>query len=134
MRHALTTRFVIVAAVVMLAASVLFATLANVVDEDAAPDRTDEILGLDADIERGRDIYTDVAQPACASCHVLVEAGITEADGGPSLDDLEPSAEVTIRSIVGGTVPAHDEQGYQHTLSNQQIADLADYLEEAAGN
>ncbi len=51
----------------------------------------------------------------------------------PSLDALRPSARLTIDSLVAGTVRAHDAQGYEHHLTNQQMADLAAYIEEVAG-
>jgi mono/diheme cytochrome c family protein len=131
MRHALTTRYVVIATIVLVVASGLFALFANI-GGPGTEDRTEVILGLEPRVEEGRDIYTDVTRPACASCHSLADAGV-DTSGGPSLDDLAPDAEATIRSIVGGTVPAHDDEDYEHSLSNQQIADLAAYVEQVAG-
>jgi cytochrome c6 len=130
MRHALTTRFVVIAAVVALLAGALFAVLANV--PGGGPDRTEVILGLEADIANGPALYNEITQPACAACHTLADAG-AESDRASSLDALRPSARATIDSLLRGTVRAHDAQGYEHVLSNQEMADLAAYIEQVAG-
>jgi cytochrome c6 len=131
MRHALTTRFVLVAAGVAVLAAALFAILANL--PTAAPDRTEVILGLEPDITNGPALYNEVTQPPCAVCHTLRDAG-AESDRASSLDVLRPSARLAIDSLVAGTVRAHDAQGYEHHLTNQQMANLAAYIERVAGD
>lgn len=131
MRRTLTTRVVLVVAVIAGLAAVLFAVLANAPAD--VPRRTDVILTLDPDIANGRIVYLDLAQPSCASCHELRDAG-AESAGALSLDALSPSARAIVESLVGGTVRAHDARGYEHTLTDQQIADLAAYIEGVAGN
>lgn len=131
MRHALTARFVLVVAAVTVLAAALFAVVANAPTE--TPDRADVILSLDADVGNGPALYNDLSRPTCASCHTLRDAG-AQSDRASSLDTLRPSARVTIQSLVAGTVRAHDAQGYEHALTNQQLADLAAYIEEVAGD
>jgi len=46
---------------------------------------------------------------------------------------LRPSARATIESLVGGTIRAHDAQNYVNNLTDQQMADLAAYIEQVAG-
>lgn len=131
MRHALTTRFVLIVAAVAVLAAVLFAILANLPTDVTA--RTDVILELEADVANGPALYNEITQPSCASCHTLSDAG-AESDRASSLDSLRPSARITIDSLVGGTVRAHDAQSYEHDLTNQEIADLAVYIEQVAGD
>lgn len=130
MRHALTTRFVIVVTALLLLVVIAWAGLARIAAEDVGEVRVDEILAVDPSIDDGRDLFVDTPGQACASCHSLAAASI-DADDGPPIDELEPAARTTIESLVSGTVPVHDEQGYGTILSNQQIADLAAYLEDA---
>ncbi len=131
MRHTLTARFVLVAGVIALLAAAVFAVIAN--QEDGGVSRTEVVLGLDPEVANGRDVYNTIAQPSCASCHTLQDAG-AESDRASSLDVLVPSARDTIDSLLAGTVRAHDAQGYEHHLTNQQMADLAAYIEAVAGN
>jgi len=130
MRHTLTTRFVVVAASVAVLAAVLFAVLANLPADVAA--RTDVVLALEPDVANGPALYSEFTQPTCATCHTLANAG-AQSDRASSLDALRPPARVTIESLVGGTIRAHDAQRYEHNLTNQQIADLASYIEQVAG-
>jgi mono/diheme cytochrome c family protein len=130
MRHALTTRFVIVVTALLVLVVIAWAGLARIAAEDLGEDRVDEILAVDPSIDDGRELFVDTPGRACASCHSLAAAAI-DADGGPPIDALEPTARTTIESLVSGTVPVHDEEGYGTILSHQQIADLAAYLEDA---
>lgn len=130
MRHALTTRFVVITTVVVVAAVALFAVMSNTTGDFVS--RADVILGLEADIDNGRSVYTAIADPACGDCHTLADADVV-SDRASDLDVMQPSARVTVQSLVGGTIRAHDSRGYEHALSNQQIADLARYIEAVAG-
>ena len=130
MRHTLTARFVFVVAGVAVLAAVLFAIVANLPSD--APARTDVILALEPDVANGPALYGELTRPTCASCHTLQDAA-AEADRASSLDVLRPSARETIESLVEGTIRTHDAQGYAHNLTNQQMADLAAYIEQVAG-
>jgi mono/diheme cytochrome c family protein len=65
----------------------------------------------------------------CGGCHTLADAGTTGTIG-PNLDDLKPSYQaVTAQVTNGGSVmPA-----FNHSLSTQQIADVAAYVVTATG-
>jgi cytochrome c6 len=130
MRHTLTTRFVLVAVAVAVLAAVLFAVLANLTSDP--PSRADAILALQPDVANGPWLYSEYTQPTCASCHTLADAG-AESERASSLDTLRPSARMTVESLVGGTIRAHDAQNYVDNLTNQQMADLAAYIEQVAG-
>jgi cytochrome c6 len=131
MRHVFTTRAVIAMAVILVVAAAAFALLAR---EDATDeDPLERILALEIDLESGRAVYTEIAQPTCASCHSLADAGAV-SDRASDLDVMAPTAEQTILSIIAGTIGAHEAQDYRTELSDQQIADVAAYVEEATGS
>ncbi len=130
MRHALASRLVRVVTLALLGAAVLFAAWAN---SAGGGDRVDQALDLEADIEHGQQLYSDLTNPTCASCHSLRDAGAT-SNIASDLDDFQPSARVTIQSLIAGTTLEHDREGYADELSNQDLADLARYIESVAGN
>lgn len=130
MRHYLTTRFVVVLAVLLVAAALLWAALARTVVDPAREARTETILELTGDVDRGRELYIDTPGRACASCHSF-DALDVSVDGGPPIEALRPTEWETVASLVEGTVSAHEEYEYEHRLSNQQVADLAALLSEA---
>lgn len=77
--------------------------------------------------ERGRMLFTGGANPACAICHTLQDAGAT-GTVGPSLDDLKPDAarvEAVLRKGMG-VMPAYG------TLSEEDIKALSTYVSQAA--
>jgi mono/diheme cytochrome c family protein len=90
--------------------------------------------------DAGKQIFTATAQPACATCHTLQEAGAT-GTVGPNLDDglkgkdaafihesiVDPNAEVT-----SGFQPGIMPQTYGDQLNDQQLADLVAFLLQAA--
>lgn len=79
------------------------------------------------DLDKGRQLFTRVATPACAVCHTLEHAGAQGAIG-PNLDELKPDAarvEKAIRNGIG-QMPAFT------TLSDEQITALGRYVEAAA--
>lgn len=132
MRHQLTTRFAIVLSAVLVVAAVAWAGLAGTVGTIDDEDRTEAVLGLAGDVDRGRELFLDTPGRACASCHSFDALGV-EADGGPPIGSLDSTRQETIASLIAGTVPAHDDYDYGHVLSNQQVADLAALLDEADG-
>ncbi|MFW6009723.1 MAG: c-type cytochrome [Actinomycetota bacterium] len=128
MRHGLIDRLVVVITLTLVGASVVFALAAN----SSGQNRTDAVLSLEPDIEHGREIYSEDAQPTCASCHTLQDAG-ARSDVASNLDELQPSARATVESILSGSVAGHDREDYVNELSNRDLADVAGYLEAVAG-
>jgi mono/diheme cytochrome c family protein len=87
----------------------------------------------------GKEIFTTTAQPTCATCHTLKEAGATQTIG-PNLDEVlkgkdaafihesivDPNAE-----IAPGYQPGIMPQTFGEQLDEKQIADLVAFLLEA---
>lgn len=128
MRHGLIDRLVMIVTLTLVATGVVFAFAAN----SSGQNRTDAVLSLEPDVERGREIYVEDAQPTCASCHTLSDAG-ARSDVASNLDELEPSARATVESILSGSVAGHDREDYVNSLSNRDLANVAGYLEAVAG-
>ena len=86
-------------------------------------------LALTGDIEKGKQVFTQEAQPSCALCHALADAGSTGAIG-PDLDEMRPSREQVINAVTSGVgiMPAFGE-----SLSPQQIKAVADYVATVTG-
>jgi cytochrome c oxidase subunit 2 len=84
----------------------------------------------------GKEIFTTTAQPPCASCHTLQEAGATQTIG-PNLDEVlkgkdaafihesivDPNAEVAT-----GYQPGIMPQTFGEQLDDKQLADLVAFL------
>ena len=75
----------------------------------------------------GKEIFTGVA--GCGSCHTLADAG-TSGTVGPNLDDAQPSFDKVVERVTNGqgVMPS-----FKDTLTEQQIADVAAYVSQAAG-
>lgn len=52
-------------------------------------------------LERGRQVFVQVAQPSCALCHKLEAAGAAGTIG-PSLDELKPDAAKARQAVTKG--------------------------------
>lgn len=77
--------------------------------------------------EQGRRLFTQLADPPCALCHTLRDAGAT-GDVGPSFNALKPD-EGRVRQALrsgAGQMPAYV------TLSEEQQNTLARYVSEAS--
>jgi mono/diheme cytochrome c family protein len=86
--------------------------------------------------EAGKAVFTDVANPACGTCHTYGPAG-TEQTLGPNLDEaladkdpqfilesiVNPDAEVT-PGFADNLMP----EDYGQKLDEQQLADLVAFL------
>jgi cytochrome c6 len=129
MRHLYTQRFAFVITVIALIASLGFAFAAS---RPRADDRIEHILSLDADSEAGAAVFTQVADPSCASCHAMAAAG-SDSDRAADLDRMQPDERRVVASVATDAVRAHVAQGYRSVLSDQQMADLAAYVAERAG-
>lgn len=83
----------------------------------------------EADLEAGRRIFNETAQPPCAVCHALADAG-AEGEVGPNLDEFKPTVEQVRTAVSGGigVMPAFDE-----TLSAEEIEAVSRYVAEVTG-
>ena len=70
------------------------------------------------------------ASAGCANCHTLAAANAS-GNVGPNLDDLQPDFDTVVAQVTsgGGGMPAFGDQ-----LSEQEIADVAAFVSENAGN
>lgn len=82
-----------------------------------------------SDTEKGKQVFTQEAQPSCIVCHTLSDAGSAGAIG-PNLDELKPSRQQVINAVTGGVgiMPAFDE-----SLSSEQIQAVAHYVATMTG-
>ena len=82
-----------------------------------------------AQMALGKQLFTQAAQPACALCHTLRDAG-SEGAVGPVLDELRPDATRVANALRNGlgNMPA-----YKDSLSEAQIQALALYVSRASG-
>lgn len=83
----------------------------------------------EADLEAGRTIFNETAQPPCAICHTLADA---EAEGeiGPNLDEFKPTADQVRAAVTGGigVMPAFEE-----ILSTEEIEAVSLYVAKVTG-
>ncbi|PZP60969.1 MAG: hypothetical protein DI596_05430 [Azospira oryzae] len=84
---------------------------------------------LQAKMALGKKVFTQLAQPPCAVCHTLKDAG-SSAEIGPKLDELKPDAQRVATAVRNGLgiMPA-----YGGVLTEEQIEALADYVARASG-
>ena len=83
-------------------------------------------LSLTGDATKGKSIF---ASAGCVACHTLADAGST-GTVGPNLDDAKPSYELATTRVTKGQggMPSFAGQ-----LTDQQIADVAQYVVESTG-
>jgi mono/diheme cytochrome c family protein len=86
--------------------------------------------------EEGRNVFMNVADPACSSCHTYGPAG-SESDVGPNLGEVlaDQDPEQILDSIVNpdaeitpGFADNLMPEDYAAKLSEQQLADLVAFL------
>jgi cytochrome c oxidase subunit 2 len=89
----------------------------------------------------GKTLFTDAAEPPCASCHTLADAAATGTTG-PNLDEVIPDmSDAEIKQsitdpdakIAEGFQPGIMPPNYGETLSEEQVDALVKYLKEVAG-
>ncbi len=88
-----------------------------------------QAAGPAASEEEGRRVFLQGAQPSCAVCHTLSDAGAA-GNIGPNLDELKPDAARVRRAVkegIGGMPP------FGETLTDAQINAVAQYVARAAG-
>lgn len=84
----------------------------------------------DVDLDTGRAIFNESAEPPCAICHSLADAG-AEGEIGPDLDTLADLDVDRIRAaVIGGVgiMPAFDE-----VLTPEQIETVSAYVASVTG-
>ena len=81
------------------------------------------------ELQLGKTLFTVGANPPCAGCHMLKDAGATGAIG-PVLDELQPSVDRVVAALKNGigAMPS-----YQSSLSAEQMRALARYVAKASG-
>jgi len=81
-------------------------------------------------IERGKQLFTEQAEPPCALCHTL-KAANSSGKVGPNLDELKPDLEKLRKAVTNGlgAMPPYGE-----TLSEADIEAVAAYVVDALGS
>lgn len=94
---------------------------------ETQPTETETEPGLEGDPAAGREVF--LGPGTCGNCHTLADAGTT-GNVGPNLDETMPTYELALDRVTNGLggMPAFSGQ-----LTEQQIADVAAYVSEAAG-
>lgn len=84
----------------------------------------------DAQLQRGRELFTAKATPACAVCHTLAAAG-SSGEIGPVLDELKPDAARVRRVLQSGlgVMPS-----YAGKLDAADMEALAQFVSRSAGS
>lgn len=83
-----------------------------------------EVTIADEQLEAGRKVFSEQAQPSCTICHTLANANAA-GEIGPNLDELGPSVERVEKAVTGGVgiMPA-----YEGALTPEQISAVAHYV------
>lgn len=89
----------------------------------------DDAAEAQARMALGKQVFTQLAQPPCAVCHTLKDAGAT-AEIGPNLDELKPDAQRVAAAVKNGLgiMPA-----FGGSLTEEQIQAVAFYVARASG-
>ena len=74
-------------------------------------------------LELGKRVFTEMAEPRCGICHTLADAGTT-GEVGPALDALKPDVARVNTAVTNGigVMPAFEE------LTAEQIEAVARYV------
>ena len=83
--------------------------------------------GVHSQEDLGRKVFTQTAQPPCALCHTLQDAGAAGAIG-PSLDELKPDRARVLEAVKKGlgVMPPFADK-----LTPEQMEAVADYVAKA---
>ena len=84
----------------------------------------------EAVLAAGREVFLEIAEPQCAVCHTLADAG-SAGEIGPDLDGLAPDA-ARVHAAVSqgvGVMPA-----YEGLLTPEQIDAVSVYVSTVAGS
>jgi cytochrome c6 len=85
--------------------------------------------GDEPDLELGKEVFLEIAEPSCGICHALADAEAT-GDIAPSLDDLQPTAE-RVETVVREGVDVMP--AFEDVLTEEQIKAVAHYVATVAG-
>ncbi len=80
------------------------------------------------DLELGKRVFTEIAEPQCGICHTLADAGTT-GEVGPILDTLKPDFDRVKAAVVNGIGPMMANE----TLSDEEVDAVARYVSSVAG-
>ena len=80
-------------------------------------------------VDLGRTVFLERAEPSCALCHTLADAGATGAVG-PDLDALRPRLETVVSAVRDG-VGIMPPQA--RLLTEEEIRAVARYVVDATG-
>ena len=83
----------------------------------------------ETDLDAGRTLFNETAQPPCAVCHTLSDAG-SEAEIGPNLDEFKPTVAQVRAAVTSGigVMPAFSE-----TLTEAEIETVSNYVAQVTG-
>ncbi len=86
-------------------------------------------LAQEEGADLGRQVFLELAEPACGICHTLAAAGAAGTIA-PSLDELKPSKEAVLAAVAegAGVMPS-----YADKLTEEQIQAVAEYVAQVAG-
>lgn len=82
----------------------------------------------DAALALGKRVFLEIAQPQCALCHTLADAGASGAVG-PVLDELRPTADRVRAAVINGIGPMPPNS----VLTKEQVEAVALYVSSVAG-
>ena len=82
----------------------------------------------DAALALGKRVFLEIAQPQCALCHTLADAGASGAVG-PVLDELRPTADRVRAAVINGIGPRPPNS----VLTKEQVEAVALYVSSVAG-
>ena len=84
---------------------------------------------VDARLELGRRVFTEISRPTCTTCHTLADAGAAGMVG-PNLDQLKPDTLRVAAAVTNGLgiMPAQGDH-----LTPEQIQAVAHYVARVAG-
>lgn len=90
---------------------------------------TTSSMADEAQLQLGKNVFIERAQPQCALCHTLADA---EAVGevGPILDELAPEEDVVRAAVLNGI---NAMPSYAELLTKREIDAVAAYVAAVAG-
>ena len=100
----------------ILTIALLFSTSLNVASAEEAA------------MALGKKVFLELAQPQCALCHTLADAGAT-GEVGPILDELKPTADRVRTAVTNGIGPMPPNS----SLTKEQVDAVAVYVSTVAG-
>jgi cytochrome c6 len=89
-----------------------------------APLTAEAMTDKDDQLELGRQVFLELAQPSCGICHTLADAG-TRGTIAPNLDRLRPTEERVRAAMVAGPGAMPD---YSDRLTQDESEAVARYV------